>query len=399
MTQADMKWVSTVSENPDHAAAAAEAAAAILAGIPRGAADLMMIFISPHHKDFYDDIPVLIQKQVGARVFVGCSGGGVIGGGREVEDRPGVSVTAAVLPGVQVVAFHIDNSDLPEPDGALRDWQDLVGVKPSKKPDFLLLPDPFSFDAERFLNGLDRVYPDSCKVGGLASGAPQPGGNTLHMMGNHYSSGLVGVALSGDITVDTIVAQGCRPIGDPMFITKCDRNLLLELDGDPVGEKLKNLYDTLEGRDQELFRNSLFLGVVMREEQQEYRQGDFLIRNLVGMDPQSGGIAIGSMLGNNQVVQFHLRDAMTSAEDLDHLLNRYQEDRSGAAPEGSLMFSCLGRGMHLYGRPDHDTTSFRRRLGDVPLGGFFCNGEIGPVQGRTYLHGYTSSFALFRRPQ
>jgi small ligand-binding sensory domain FIST len=316
-----------------------------------------------------------------------------------VEDRPGVSVTAGVLPGVDVVAFHIDNSDLPEPDGALRDWQDLVGVKPSKKPDFLLLPDPCSFDAERFLNGLDRVYPDSCKVGGLASGGQQPGGNTLHMMGNHYSSGLVGVAVSGDITVDTIVAQGCRPIGDPMFITKCDRNLLLELDGDPVGEKLKNLYDTLEGRDQELFRNSLFLGVVMREEQQEYRQGDFLIRNLVGLDPSSGGIAIGSMLGTNQVVQFHLRDAMTSAEDLDHLLTRYHESRSGASPEGSLMFSCLGRGMHLYGRPDHDTTSFRRRLGNVPLGGFFCNGEIGPVQGRTYLHGYTSSFAMFRRPQ
>lgn len=388
--------MSTVSEESDPEAAAAQAAAAILSGLGRGAADLMVIFTSQHHRNAYDDIPVLLQKKIGARVFLGCSAGGVIGGGREVEHRPGLSVTAAVLPGVKLVAFHIDNTDLPEPGAPVGEWSALVGVKPEMVPHFLLLPDPFTFESERFLQGLDRTFPDSRKVGGLASGAQAPGGNALHLMGNNYNSGLVGVAMSGDITVDTIVAQGCRPIGDPMFITKCDRNLLLELDGEPVGDKLQQLYRGLDSLDQELFKDSLFLGIVMREEQQEYRQGDFLIRNLIGMDPRSGGIAIGSTLQPNQVVQFHLRDARTSAEDLEQMLTRYHRGRPGDSPEGSLLFSCLGRGSHLYGRPDHDTGTFRRHLGEVPLGGFFCNGEIGPVQGRTFLHGYTSSFALFR---
>jgi small ligand-binding sensory domain FIST len=200
------------------------------------------------------------------------------------------------------------------------------------------------------------------------------------------------VTISGEIDVDTIVAQGCRPIGQPSFVTRCQRNVLFEIDGRPPLRVLEELYQTLGERDRELFRHSLFLGIVMNELQHEYRQGDFLIRNLIGIDQEAGAIAVGAMLHEGMVVQYHLRDARTSAEDLESLLARYEVTEPG----GSLLFSCLGRGVHLYGRPDHDTDLFRRRLGEVPLGGFFCNGEIGPVQGRTFLHGYTSSFGIFR---
>ena len=209
-----------------------------------------------------------------------------------------------------------------------------------------------------------------------------------------HRTGLVGVALAGNIEVETIVAQGCRPIGEPMFITKCQGNLLWELDGVSAVKVLEDLYESLDPGDQELARHSLFLGIVMSEQQQEYRQGDFLIRNVVGMDADRGVLAVGAALHESSVVQFHLRDAKTSAADLEQLLARQE---GLAQPQGALLFSCLGRGVYLYGRPDHDTDAFRRHMGDVPLGGFFCNGEIGPVHGTTFLHGYTSSFGLFRR--
>jgi len=189
------------------------------------------------------------------------------------------------------------------------------------------------------------------------------------------------------------VAQGCRPIGEPMFVTRCRDNLLLALDGRPPREVLQGLHSRLAGRDRQLIRESLFLGVAMRDAASEYRQGDFLIRNVMGIDPSSGALAVGASLRENEIVQFHLRDARTSAEDLDCLLSRHQQEPRAL---GSFLFSCLGRGLHLYGRPNHDADAFRRHLGEVPLGGFFCNGEIGPVQGTTFLHGYTSSFGLFR---
>jgi small ligand-binding sensory domain FIST len=159
---------------------------------------------------------------------------------------------------------------------------------------------------------------------------------------------------------------------------------------------LRDLFLTLGEADKKIFRTSLFLGIVMMDHLQEYRQGDFLIRNLGGVDTESGAIAVGAPLRENMVVQFHLRDAKTSADDLAALLLRYASSLDGARPQGSVLFSCLGRGVHLYGAPDHDTDLFRESVGDVPLGGFFCNGEIGDVHGRTYLHGYTSSFGLFR---
>jgi small ligand-binding sensory domain FIST len=259
----------------------------------------------------------------------------------------------------------------------------------------LLLPEPFSFEPEQFLRELDRTYPRSRKVGGLSSGGRQSGANALFLGSDVYRSGLVGVALSGNIEVETIVAQGCRPIGQPMFVTKCHGNIIWELDGRQAVEVLQELFEGLSSADQELARQSLFLGIAMTEDHQEYRQGDFLIRNLIGMDATRGVIAVAAAVRENAIVQFHLRDARTSAHDLEQLLTHYAAD-GHAAPAGGLLFSCLGRGMYLYGRPDHDTEAARRHLGEMPLGGFFCNGEIGPVHGTTFLHGYTSAFGLFR---
>jgi len=372
-----MRWSSAGSSAARLDEAIAETAARVRRELGDVKPDLAVVFVSPHHAATYDAVPELVRAALEPRALLGCSAGGVIGGGHEIEEAPGFSLTAALLPGVTVTPFHVTDVEPPP-------------LPTDPPPAFVVCPEPFSFDAETFLHALDRRHPGSTVVGGVASGARQPGGNALFLDAVAHRDGLVGVALAGDVVVDTIVAQGCRPIGEPMFVTRAERNLLHEVDGRSPAAVLSDLHRRSTARDRDLFRQSLFLGIVMRE-QSEYRQGDFLIRNVLGLDASTGALAVGALMRPGMVVQFHLRDARTSADDLDTMLGRYR-----AQPSGSLLFSCLGRGKHLYGRPDHDTDVARRHFGDVPLGGFFCNGEIGPVQGTTFLHGYTSAFGLFR---
>jgi small ligand-binding sensory domain FIST len=389
-----MRWVSAVSTASPLGAAVREVTAAIARDLDGTTPDLAVAFVSEQHQGEYEQLPALLRGQLAPRHVIGCSAGGVIGGGREVERQTGVSLTAAVLPGVNLTPFHLESEALLERTAPAVEWERLVGITSARRPAFLLLPDPFTLDAETLVTGLDVAFPESPKIGGLASGGREPGANALYLGDTVYRAGAVGVALSGNVEVDTIVAQGCRPIGDPMFVTRADQNVLYALDGQPALAILQDLLANADTRDRQLFANSLFLGVVMKE-QQEYRQGDFVIRNLLGIDGKAGAIAVGAALRIGMVVQFHLRDAATSAQDLEAVLARYHEGPPRRAA-GSLLFSCLGRGVHLYGEPDHDTAAFRRHLGPVPLGGFFCNGEIGPVHGSTFLHGYTSAFGLFR---
>ena len=337
-----------------------------------------------------------MRQGLDSPLVFGCSGRGVIGSGLEVERRPAVSITAATLPDVAMVELHLDGDGLPDLDAGPQSWEELVDVAPSQEPQFILLADPFSFPVQNLLMGLDFAFSRSVRVGGLASGGQQQGDNALFLGDQVYRSGAIGVALHGNITVDTVVAQGCCPIGSPLRITQSHHNLLMELDGKPPLAVLKEMFQTLSDRDRELLRHSLFLGVVMDELVEEPEQGDFLIWNVVGMDARTSMLAIGEMLKEGQLVQFRLRDAQTSAEDLTAVLQDYAGDNRENQVRGALLFSCLGRGEHLYGRPNHDTDIFRDRLGAVLPGGFFCNGEIGLVGGTTFLHGYTSSFGIFR---
>ncbi|MBI3598133.1 MAG: FIST C-terminal domain-containing protein [Nitrospirae bacterium] len=263
-------------------------------------------------------------------------------------------------------------------------------------PHFMLLADPFTMDVERTLQGLDYAYPNAVKIGGLASGAEGAGQTGLFVNKERYRSGIVGIALSGNIAIDTIVAQGCRPIGNPFSITKCEKNLLVEIDGQKPIDVLQTLYQELSEPDQRLMQHSLFIGLAMTPFKENLSRGDFLIRNMIGVDARTGAITLGALLREGQTAQFHLRDKETSSEDLKWYLAQYQIEKKPKSARGALMFSCLGRGAHLYGEPDFDTRLFHAQLGSVPMGGFFCNGEIGAVGRTTFLHGYTSCLGIFR---
>jgi len=391
-----MKWASCVSTQETIEACVEEAVESVTQQLAGREADLTVIFVSPHFRTQYRAIPQLLRDRMPVGMLLGCSGRGIIGGGKEVEQQPAFSLTAAHLPGVDLKTIQSDTMNLPDPDTAPSVWHEWLGVDPATNPDFIILADPFSFRAEEFLAGMDFAYSRSAKVGGLASGAQAQGGNALYWDDKIHNGGLIGVALSGNIQLDTIVAQGCRPIGQPMNITKCDQYQLLEVDGQPPLEKLEAMVETLSEDDRKLLRTSLFLGIEMNPMKEDPGKGDFLIRNLMGVDQETGSLSIGAPLREGQLVQFHLRDKIMSSEDLKVMLSKYQNNDGWQNAKGALLFSCLGRGEYLYGKPNHDSDMFKTEIGNIPLGGFFCNGEIGPVGQTTFLHGYTSSFGIFR---
>jgi small ligand-binding sensory domain FIST len=389
-----MKWASALSEGRSTPAVIAELTDAIRTQMGDEPIDLAFLFVSPALVT--NNISTTVMEAIGCRSLVGCSGGGIIGGGREIERRPAAALITARLPEVEIMLFHLDSSDLPDLDASPKRWQSCFQVDRDRKSHFVLFADPLTFDAERGLMGLDFAHPRAVKVGGLVSGGSNPGENALFLNQKIYRSGLVGAALSGNIEVDTIVAQGCRPVGIPLSITKCNRNLLTELDHKPPLEVLQELYEQLSEEDQKLMQHSLFLGLAMTPFKETLTRGDFLIRNLIGMDSKTGSLSVGAFLREGQLVQFHLRDAETSTEDLKWYLTEYQMEGKGRSAKGALLFSCLGRGEHLYGKPNHDSALFHSKFGPLPLGGFFCNGEIGAVGGTTFLHGYTSCFGIFK---
>ncbi|MBT8493306.1 MAG: FIST C-terminal domain-containing protein [Deltaproteobacteria bacterium] len=377
-----MRWASAIA-TPSYLGDALAEAAEIIGGQLDGRPDLIFAFVSGQHESHFERFPVYMDEHFPGSQVVGCSAGGVIGGAREIEGEAAVSLTAAVLPDVEVRTFHLGS------DSAT--W----ALHTADTPELVVLSDPFSCDSTALLDWIDQQLPDATTIGGVASGASSPGGHALFAGDKVHRTGAVGVSLVGNVEVDTIVAQGCRPIGQPMFVTRAERNVILELDGQPALAALELMHAELTPDDQRLLRTALHLGVVMEESHEVYEHGDFLIRNIHGIDPKASALAVDTVPHAGQVVQFHLRDASSSADELSELLSRHHY----AEPAGALLFSCLGRGKRFYGEPNHDSGVFTDHFGPVPLGGFFGNGEIGPVHGKTFVHGYTSSFGLFRPKQ
>jgi small ligand-binding sensory domain FIST len=392
-----MRWASALSTDPDLAKACAECAQFLERSLERKAPDLLLVFPSREHVLQQGRIPEFLADRFPKAVLMGCTAGGVIGGGREVEDHCALSLIAGHMPGVQMHPFRIEKGPLPSLDESPRTWKNAIGLQEAPENlHFILLADPFSTSPDTLLKGLDYAYPNTAKLGGLASAAASPDGNALYFGDRVYSNGAVGIAIWGDVRIDPVVAQGGTPIGKPVQITRCDRYALYELDGRPALEVFQEAVEELEVEITKEHAGAFVLGIQADGLVESPGAGDFLIRNVLGIDPKANAVAIAESLEVGQTVQFHLVGAESAALELRQLLVRYRE-RESAAPAAALLFSCNGRGMNLYGSPDHDSSLFHEIVGrEVPLAGFFCAGEIGPVGGQTYVHGMTSSFGIIR---
>ncbi|MEW6494001.1 MAG: FIST N-terminal domain-containing protein [Cyanobacteriota bacterium] len=408
-----IQWVNALSSCPSLEAAVKEVVDRTQQSLTANP-DLGLVFISSAYASEYPRLMPLLQERLSVPTLIGCGGSGIIGmnaqgEAKEIEGEPALSLSLAHLPDIKVHTFHIPGDELPDLDSSPDAWVDLIGVSPQEQPHFILLAEPSS-SVNDLLQGLDFAYPGSITVGGLTSANAMGAPSGLFCNYKLHREGTVGVALSGNIAIETIVAQGCRPIGQTYQVTACERNILLELaeqentgeltselKSRPPLEVLRDLIQNLSEADRQLAQHSLFVGVARDEFKQKLGHGDFLIRVLLGVDPRVGAIAIGDRVRPGQRIQFHLRDARTSEEDLELLLQRYQQEcHDTTEASGALLFACMGRGEGLYGKPDFDSRLFRRYLNPIQLGGFFCNGEIGPVGGSTFLHGYTSVFGICR---
>ena len=387
----DMRWCSVLSHATTADAAVAEVSERLDRILGGASPNVLWAFVSPAFESGYEVIHDALSEAFPSAVIVGCSGAGVLADGTEVERQaPALAAMAAVLPGVETTVRHFETSSFPEAEDA-PGWHRLLGVEPSDSLAFILLPDPFTCDVEHLIAAMDHAYPDAPKVGGLVSGGSSPGEHVLYVGRARHNRGVTVVAMQGNLSVRSVVAQGCRPVGDPMLVTRCQDNVIFELNQKKPAEVLQALAEQL---DASVFsRHGFFLGIEMRD-QREYRPGDFLVRNLLGVDKSTGGLVVGASIKQFQAVQFHVFDRQAAAMDLSAQLEREASEHGSVA--GALLFSCLGRGEGLFNVPDHDSTQVRQHLEAPALAGFFCNGEIGPVGGRTFVHGYTSAVALFR---
>ncbi|PIQ86022.1 MAG: hypothetical protein COV74_06210 [Candidatus Omnitrophica bacterium CG11_big_fil_rev_8_21_14_0_20_45_26] len=358
------------------------------------ACHLAILFVSEGYPEYRSDsLLQQFRSIVQPEHLIGCNTSGVIGSDHEIEMKPAISVLAMHLPEVKLFPFWLPPEQI-EQFNSGEDVIDCLDVYPTDHPKFICLGDPLTTDVRRFLNMFNNAYRQLPVVGGLASANASGIPNWLVLDESLYESGLVGMVMVGDITFETVVSQGCRPIGEPYIITKSEKNILHELAGKPPLQVLRELFVSLPAHDQALMQHALFVGLAMDENRQQLKRGDFLIRNILGADETSGAMSIGEMLDTGQTLQFQLRDKDASEDDLKTLLGNMKNELSDAS--GALLVSCLGRGAGLFGEPDHDIQMIQALRGPLPVAGFFANGEFGPVNAKNYVHGYTSSLTIFR---
>jgi small ligand-binding sensory domain FIST len=378
-----------LSTSPDARAGGAEAAAAARRALGGESCDLAVVFASGAHVAAPEATLEGIHEVLEPAELIGCAAAGVIGDRREVEAGTAVAVWAAHLESATAVSFHSIVEELGDGTGALAGMPDLAGAGGA-----ILLADPASFPTDAVLRFLSDTAPTVPVLGGLASARTTLGGAVLMRGEEVHGDGAVGVRLDG-VEIIPCVSQGATPIGPELTITAAEGHLISELAGKPALEKLRETIESLPPEDLRLVRGGLLMGIVVDANKPDYVQGDFLVRGLVGADAATGHVAVAADVRPGQVVRLHARDAASADRDLRDALGVRMRALGGRTPAGALVFACNSRGREMFGTPDHDAEVVDDGLGGAPTAGFFAAGEIGPVGGQAFLHGFTATVAVF----
>ncbi len=351
-----------------------------------GKADLAFLFVSREWQDNLADLVELIQIHGHCPRVVGCSAGGIIGIGREEEDALGCSLLFLSLPDVEIFT-----GDMPAGDGTL--WQSVRQWNTEGCAGWILLGNPLHL-GEEWLERWNSTVNNAQTYGGLASGGLRATDLFVFDQHGRKNSAAIAIGFRGDIKLSGLVSQGCRPIGEPLTITKADHNLILQLASQNAYHQLQAAFQSIPEPQRDGAQGNILVGLAMSEYVDEYQTGDFLVRSILGGDPNKGALAVGALPRVGQTLQFQLRDRQAAEEDLRTILEQKKGQIIGG-PAASLLFSCGGRGEQLFGRAHHDAGMFEGAFGSLPMAGFFCNGEIGTVGDRAYLHGFTASGVFF----
>jgi small ligand-binding sensory domain FIST len=377
--------LSTESDAREGAVQAGEAAARALEGAD---VDLALVFASGAHLAAPEATLEGAHEALRPQELIGCGAGGVVGATHEIEDGTAVAVWAAHLDGGRATTFHAEPLEID--DGlALAGLPELEGAGAA-----ILLADPYSFPTDELLRHLAEEAPGVPVLGGLSSARTLEGTGALFAGETVASTGAVGARLDG-MDVVPCVSQGAAPVGPELTITAADGHMIQELAGTPALTKLRDVIGTLRPSERALVAHGTLLGIVTAAGKPDYERGDFLVRGILGADPDTGAVAVGAAVEPGQVVRLHARDADSADADLRTALGLHMASLGGAAPAGALVFTCNGRGRDMFGAPDHDAAALHRELRGAPAAGFFAAGEIGPVGGESFLHGFTATVAIF----
>lgn len=377
-----------LSTAPDPRQAVLSAAREAAEALHGRAPSLAVLFVSPHHAEAADAVLEALHEAANPSHVIGCAGEAIVGGRREVEGGPAVSVWLAELPG-QIETFELRFLRTAE-GGVLAGWH----FDPDDLATYLVLADPFTFPADLLLRYLNEEAPGTLVMGGMASGGMGPGQGRLFLDDRVLDEGAVGARITG-VPVRLLVSQGCRPVGQPFTVTRAETNVIYELGGMSPLQRLGELIPALSPSDRRLLTEGLQVGRVIDEYADKPGLGDFLVRGVTGADQQSGAIVVGDHVEVGETVQFHVRDAASADADFRARLALARDELADSPAAGGLLFTCNGRGTRMFQGPDHDATAIAEVLGDIPLAGFFAAGELGPVGGRNFVHGFTASLALF----
>jgi small ligand-binding sensory domain FIST len=355
---------------------------------------LGLAFLTP--KFFSQATEILEAFRVHARIplLVGCSSSSLIAGGEEVEEEAGLVLGLYSLPGAELKAVRFTQEHLEEftEPGY---WHLETGVTPEQTNGWLTFADPFHLDCEQWLRSWNEAYAPLPILGGLASGDYTEQRTQVYLNGDVFEEGGVAVSVGGNVELASVISQGCTPIGETWTITRAEQNIIYEIGNRPAYQVLSDTVRGLSAEEQKKCHGNLFVGLVINEYLDEFHRGDFLIRNLIGGDPNSGALAVGALPRSGQTIQFQRRDAAAGTEDITQLLHRMRGKLKDHPVYGACLCSCNGRGYRLFGKTNHDASHVQKEFGPLGLAGFFCNGEIGPVGDKNFLHGYTASLALF----
>ncbi len=355
---------------------------------------LGLVFMSPRF--FPNAKQVLEILRVHARVplLVGCSSAALIAGSREIEEDAGVSLALFSLPGAELKGHYFNQSQVEEADGPAY-WRLATHTEPDATNGWLAFIDPFHLDSETWLRSWNESFPAMPVYGGLASGVFADQSTQLYLNGEVFEEGGVAISVGGDVELAGVISQGCTPIGETWTLTRVEQNLIHQIGNRKAYDVLAETVNKMSPEEQRKARGNLFIGLVVNEYLEDFHRGDFLVRNLLGGDPNTGVLAVGALPRAGQTMQFQRRDAAAASEDMNELLKRSREQLKSHTIYGGCLCCCNGRGKHLFGRSGHDAGLVQQQLGDIGVAGFFCNGEIGPVGKKNFLHGYTASLALF----
>ncbi len=352
---------------------------------------LGLVFATPDYAPHVADFLEIIRLYGHVPVLVGSTGAGLVGSGEEMEGGSGFSLMVMSSPGT-ASAFRFTEAEVELAHDNSHYWNEFTGIEADQVKGWLVLGDPSSLNVERWIKQWNQAYPGIPTFGGLAAAGPKQDSDTGLFYNDRLISGGIAVALQGDIVVQAVVSQGCKPIGEPLTITQAQRNILLTLGSRPAYQVLSDVYKGLTDLEREQARGLLFAGLAVNEYLEEYKRGDFLVRSIIGADPNSGAVVISADARVGQTVQYQLRDPEVASTELKRLLELVAG--SGKPPFAGILCTCIGRGRNLFRKKHHDAGMIESSFPGLPLVGLFTNVEIGPVGDHTFTHGHSASIAL-----